>query len=98
MKDKNGACPLFRGLLQLRCNLRILVSSISFLGRDSQQNEDTLELIPGTRKLLVPHYSHWTIGYLLSLRGARKLVEAKPLENLIPVDNYFHVLAKTHPE
>lgn len=42
-------------------------------------------------------YSYWTIGYLLSYRGAEKLIQAKPLQNLLPVDEYLPVLFDKHP-
>lgn len=61
-------------------------------------NWEMEKLIKGTRKLAVPHYSYWTLGYLLSLRGARKLVEARPFDNLLPVDEFLPIMFDTHPE
>ena len=48
--------------------------------------------------LAIPHYSYWTLGYLLSRRGAVKLLEAKPLEKMLPVDEYFPIMYNRHPE
>ncbi|XP_030371927.1 glycosyltransferase 25 family member [Scaptodrosophila lebanonensis] len=42
-------------------------------------------------------YSYWTLGYVISLQGARKLLAAKPLEKLIPVDEFLPVMFDRHP-
>lgn len=54
--------------------------------------------MPGSRYLVRAGYSYWTLGYLLSQSGARKLLAAKPLENLVPVDEYLPILFDKHPE
>lgn len=43
-------------------------------------------------------YSYWTLGYILSENGARKLVDAMPLEKLVPVDEYLPILSDVHPK
>lgn len=48
--------------------------------------------------LVRAHYSYWTLGYALSLSGAQKLLEAQPLENLVPVDEYLPILFDRHPK
>ena len=55
------------------------------------------ELVEGAEKLVVPLYSYWMLGYLLSLRGAKKLVEAHPLEKLLPADEFVPIMFNTHP-
>lgn len=45
-----------------------------------------------------PEYSYWTIGYMLTSTGARKLLDTQPLQKLIPVDEYFPILFDKHPE
>lgn len=60
--------------------------------------DEELRLLPGTRKLVVPLYSYWANGYLLSIRGARKLVEARPLDSLLPVDEYLPIMYNAHPK
>lgn len=47
--------------------------------------------------LIEPSYSHWTVGYVLSLRGAKMLVDEKPLQKLIPVDEYLPIMYDHHP-
>ena len=34
-------------------------------------------------------FSYWTIGYLISNKGAKKLYNKKYINNLIPVDEYL---------
>ncbi|CAG9770550.1 unnamed protein product [Ceutorhynchus assimilis] len=42
-------------------------------------------------------YSYWTLGYTLSLKGAKKLLDAQPLTKLVPVDEYLPILFDKHP-
>ncbi|KAI3381625.1 hypothetical protein SNEBB_004190 [Seison nebaliae] len=42
--------------------------------------------------LIHPAFSHWTLGYMLNLEGAIKLTKQKPLEWLIPVDEYLPLM------
>lgn len=51
----------------------------------------------GIRHLSTVGYSYWTIGYMLSQTGAQKLLKAKPLEKLIPVDEYIPIMFDRHP-
>lgn len=53
--------------------------------------------VQGSKYLVHAAYSYWTLGYILSATGAKKLVEAKPLENMIPVDEYIPILSNVHP-
>lgn len=54
--------------------------------------------IKGSKVLVHAGYSYWTLGYILSESGARKLVDAMPLGKLVPVDEYLPILADVHPE
>lgn len=42
-------------------------------------------------------YSYWTVAYALSLEGAKKLVDAKPLESLVPVDEFLPIMYGKQP-
>ncbi|CAH0715963.1 unnamed protein product, partial [Brenthis ino] len=44
-----------------------------------------------------PLYTYWTLGYILTYRGAKKLLEANPLKNLLPVDEFLPIMFDTHP-
>ena len=67
------------------------------MGRKILHWEDE-KLVEGTKMLAIPHYSYWTLGYLVSLSGARKLIEAQPFSKLLPVDEYLPIMFNTHPE
>ncbi|KDR07691.1 hypothetical protein L798_02745, partial [Zootermopsis nevadensis] len=68
-----------------------------YLGRKRLHESDE-PWVPGSRYLVRAGYSYWTLGYLLSQSGARKLLAARPLENLVPVDEYLPILFDKHPQ
>ncbi|KOB73580.1 Glycosyltransferase 25 family member [Operophtera brumata] len=39
-----------------------------------------------------PLYSYWTLGYLISENGARKLIKAEPLAKMLPVDEFLPIM------
>ncbi|XP_050301712.1 glycosyltransferase 25 family member isoform X2 [Anthonomus grandis grandis] len=53
--------------------------------------------VEGAKYLVEAGYSYWTLGYALSLSGAQKLLDAKPLTKLVPVDEYLPILFDKHP-
>ena len=55
-------------------------------------------LVEGSKFLVRAGYSYWTLGYILSESGAKKLIDAMPLKKLIPVDEFLPILSDTHPE
>ena len=55
-------------------------------------------LVQNATVLAKPSYSYWTLSYLLSIRGARKLVDQAPFKSLLPVDEYLPIMFNTHPE
>ena len=56
------------------------------------------KLLSGTTMLSIPHYSYWTLGYIISLRGAQKLIDAGPFDNLLPVDEYLPIMFDAYIE
>ncbi|XP_055314673.1 glycosyltransferase 25 family member [Sitodiplosis mosellana] len=58
-----------------------------------KKNENWVE---GSDHLVHASYSYWTLGYALSLEGAKKLLAAKPLENLLPVDEFLPIMFNQH--
>ncbi|KAL4219684.1 hypothetical protein ACF0H5_022254 [Mactra antiquata] len=68
-----------------------------YLGRKRLNRKDEYYL-QGTDLLVWPSYSYWTLSYLLSRRGAEKLLAQKPLQKLLPVDEYLPVMFDKHPE
>ncbi|CAL1680358.1 unnamed protein product [Lasius platythorax] len=54
--------------------------------------------VEGSKFLLRAAYSYWTLGYILSESGAKKLIGAMPLGKLVPVDEYLPILSDKHPK
>ena len=69
----------------------------SYVGRKALHWR-TEQLVPGTTVLVRPDYSYWTLSYLISHRGAQKLIDANPFSNLLPVDEYLPIMFNKHPE
>lgn len=67
-----------------------------YLGRKRLTN-NAEPFINGSKYLVRASYSYWTIGYILSASGAKKLIDAMPLKRLIPVDEYLPILSDVHP-
>ncbi|XP_054709347.1 glycosyltransferase 25 family member-like [Uloborus diversus] len=75
-----------------------LVWDLIYLGR-KRLSEDPEPYVKGTNNLLVHvEYSYWTLSYLITLEGARKLVSANPLPKLVPVDEFLPIMFDRHPE
>ncbi|KAL7673638.1 hypothetical protein ACOME3_008491 [Neoechinorhynchus agilis] len=66
-----------------------------YLGRKIMDSNE--KFLKEVNTLVHPHYSHWTVAYLLSRRGIRKLLDQKPLSKLIPVDEYLPLMFDQHP-
>ena len=74
-----------------------LFLSSSYIGRKSL-NPDIEQLVEGASRLVKPTYSYWTLGYVLSKRGAEKFLAARPFDNLLPVDEFFPIMYNEHTE
>ncbi|KFV07742.1 Procollagen galactosyltransferase 1, partial [Tauraco erythrolophus] len=48
-----------------------------YIGRKRMQVDRPEKAVPRVRNLVEADYSYWTLGYVLSLRGARKLLAAE---------------------
>ncbi|XP_041370447.1 procollagen galactosyltransferase 1-A-like isoform X2 [Gigantopelta aegis] len=68
-----------------------------YLGRKRLRPSEEA-MIQGTNTLCWPHYSYWTLSYLLTLDGARKLIAQNPLVKMLPVDEYLPIMFNKHPE
>ena len=81
-----GSLPMF--FLHIMCR---------YIGRKALNYREEA-IIPGTENLVRPSYSYWTLSYLLSQRGAKKLIEGEPFGKLLPVDEYIPIMFNRHPE
>lgn len=67
-----------------------------YLGR-KQVNPEEAVAVEGLPHLVVAGYSYWTLAYVLSLAGARKLLAAQPLRRMLPVDEFLPIMFDQHP-
>ncbi|KAF3844123.1 hypothetical protein F7725_016171 [Dissostichus mawsoni] len=65
-----------------------------YIGRKRMQIDHQEKPVPNIHNLVEADYSYWTLGYLLSLQGAQKLLLAEPLNNLLPVDEFLPVMSE----
>ncbi|KAM4552673.1 procollagen galactosyltransferase 2-like [Odontesthes bonariensis] len=69
-----------------------------YVGRKRLQVKEPENWVKGVSSLVHPDYSYWTLGYALSLNGARKLLRAKPLNKMLPVDEFLPLMFNKHPK
>ncbi|XP_019899150.2 procollagen galactosyltransferase 2 [Esox lucius] len=69
-----------------------------YIGRKRLQVKQPEPWVEGVSNLVHPDYSYWTLGYALSLQGAKKLLGAQPLGKMLPVDEYLPVMFNKHPK
>ncbi|XP_065359671.1 glycosyltransferase 25 family member [Calliphora vicina] len=74
----------------------VIEYDLVYFGR-KRLKEESEPWVANTENLVHVGYSYWTLGYVISLKGAQKLLAAKPLENLIPVDEFLPVMFNRHP-
>lgn len=89
------------GLTRVREVLQDLEASgkewdLIYFGRKKQSDSEEL-WIPLHRHLSSVEYSYWTLGYMLSLNGAEKLLAPNPLMKMVPVDEYLPIMFNKHP-
>lgn len=68
---------------------------IVYIGRKILHNavEDWL---PGSDQLVTVDYTYWTLAYIISKKGAEKLIKAEPLNKMLPVDEYLPIMYNRH--
>ncbi|KAK2901303.1 hypothetical protein Q8A67_009418 [Cirrhinus molitorella] len=69
-----------------------------YVGRKRLQIKHPEHWVEGVKNLVIPDYSYWTLGYALSLQGAKMLLEAQPLSKMLPVDEFLPVMFNKHPK
>ncbi|XP_054853789.1 inactive glycosyltransferase 25 family member 3 isoform X2 [Eublepharis macularius] len=67
-----------------------------YLGRKQVNSEDE-EPVEDVRNLVVAEYSYWTLAYVISKQGAQKLIDARPLSKILPVDEFLPIMSDKHP-
>ncbi|XP_042354217.1 procollagen galactosyltransferase 2 [Plectropomus leopardus] len=69
-----------------------------YVGRKRLQVKEPEQWVKGVSNLVHPGYSYWTLGYILSLNGAQKLLQANPLNKMLPVDEFLPIMFNKHPK
>ncbi|XP_041861443.1 procollagen galactosyltransferase 1 [Melanotaenia boesemani] len=68
-----------------------------YIGRKRMQVDYREKAVPNIRNLVEADYSYWTLGYMVSLQGAKKLLKAEPLKKVLPVDEFLPIMFNKHP-
>ncbi|KAM9494364.1 procollagen galactosyltransferase 1 [Clarias gariepinus] len=68
-----------------------------YIGRKRMQVDHPEKAVPNIHNLVEADYSYWTLGYMMSLQGAKKLLKAEPLSKMLPVDEFLPVMFNKHP-
>uniref|UniRef100_A0A8C8DY93 procollagen galactosyltransferase n=1 Tax=Oryzias sinensis TaxID=183150 RepID=A0A8C8DY93_9TELE len=68
-----------------------------YIGRKRMQVDRPEKSVPNIHNLVEADYSYWTLAYILSKRGAQKLLGAEPLGKMLPVDEFLPVMYNKHP-
>ena len=69
----------------------------SYIGRKRMQVKEPEKAVPNVANLVEADYSYWTLGYVISLEGAQKLVGADPFGKMLPVDEFLPIMYNKHP-
>ena len=68
----------------------------SYIGR-KRLYIDQESRLEGLSTLIYPKYSYWTLCYMISHSGAKKLLAQRPLQKILPVDEYLPIMFGEHP-
>ncbi|XP_023930277.1 procollagen galactosyltransferase 1 isoform X1 [Lingula anatina] len=68
-----------------------------YLGRKRMWHADEPP-VDGFQSLVWADYSYWTLSYMVSQQGVKKLLDQKPLGKMLPVDEYIPIMFDRHPE
>jgi hypothetical protein len=66
-----------------------------YLGRKRSTNAKE-PWAAGSDLIVHVDYSYWTLGYAITSRGVKKLIEAKPFEKLVPLDEFLPIMFDRH--
>ncbi|XP_059089933.1 glycosyltransferase 25 family member-like isoform X3 [Tigriopus californicus] len=67
-----------------------------YLGRKILHNVEE-PWLEHSNLLVTNGYTYWTLAYMITLKGAQKLVDEQPLGKMVPVDEYLPIMFDKHP-
>uniref|UniRef100_A0A2A4JRR4 Glycosyl transferase family 25 domain-containing protein n=1 Tax=Heliothis virescens TaxID=7102 RepID=A0A2A4JRR4_HELVI len=95
LEDDIHFVPYFRSrFLRLMREIEQLDWDLVYIGRKILLDDEEQYATEHTTR---PLYSYWTLGYLISEKGARKLLDARPLDRMLPVDEFLPIMFNKHP-
>ncbi|CAG4943098.1 unnamed protein product [Colias eurytheme] len=95
LEDDIHFVPFFRQkFLRMLDEIKDIEWDLVYIGRKILLDSEEQRVTQHTTR---PLYSYWTLGYVLRLSGARKLIDAEPLAKLLPVDEYLPIMFDEHP-
>ncbi|KAL0851686.1 hypothetical protein ABMA28_000019 [Loxostege sticticalis] len=95
LEDDIHFVPFFRlRFLTLMNEIKDMDWDLVYIGRKILSDADEPYVSEHTT---APYYSYWTLGYVLRLSGAEKLLAARPLDRLLPVDEFLPIMFDKHP-
>ncbi|VEL20788.1 unnamed protein product [Protopolystoma xenopodis] len=66
-----------------------------YIGRKRMSKNE--RQVAGSSMLAHPDYTYWTLGYALRRSGAIKLINQRPLQKIVAVDEYLPIMFDRHP-
>lgn len=69
-----------------------------YIGRKRMQVQQPEKSVLGIMNLVEADYSYWTLAYIISQQGAKKLLAAEPLGKMLPVDEFLPIMYNKHPQ
>lgn len=57
----------------------------------------TEEFLNNSNYLVWPTYTYWTLSYVITDKGAKKLIDQSPLGKMVAVDEYLPIMFDQHP-
>lgn len=84
---------IYFGRKRLQENEAYLKESENFVKGEASSIVGNLILIT----LILVSYTYWTLGYLITFDGAKKLLASEPMKRLLPVDEFLPIMFNEHP-
>lgn len=46
---------------------------------------------------VIPNYSYWTCGYIINLKGMKKIIQSNFIKNIMPIDEFISLIGNISP-
>ncbi|CAH1780733.1 unnamed protein product [Owenia fusiformis] len=70
-------------------------AELIYIGRKALKYKEE-SFLEESDQLVWPHYTYWTLAYIITQSGAKKLLDQKPLGKMVPVDEYLPIMFDKH--